>query len=190
MADKNLRRAVFLDRDGVINEVVERGPNFWVGGREVVRTAPFSLAEFKMKVYVREALEIIDRAGFLKILVSNQPDLSYGTLSPREHELIMQEVFTLPLDDVFLCLHGREEGCTCKKPKPGLLIQAARKWNIDLPNSLMVGDTEADMKAGKTAGCQTILVRTGYNAGVTCDYSVDDLLEAAILLRTLAARRE
>ncbi len=177
--------AVFIDRDGVLNDMVERGPSFWVYGKKVARTAPFSYAEFRLKDWVKEALEIISQAGFLRILASNQPDIAYGTLPQSENERIMSAISALPLDDIFLCLHGRNDGCSCKKPKPGLLIQAAQKWGISLKDSFIVGDGEADMEAGRLAGCRTILIRTNYNSAVICDYSVDSLLDAAIFIRSL-----
>ena len=129
-------------------------------------------------------MEIIGQTGFLRILVSNQPDIAYGTLPQGEHERIMSDIVTLPLDDIFLCLHGRGEGCSCKKPKPGMLVSAAKKWNILLENSFIVGDDKADMEAGSAAGCRTILVRTGYNSTAACDYSVGSLLDAAVFIRS------
>ncbi len=151
------KTAIFLDRDGLINETVDRGENCVVQGKKVRFTAPWKFSEFKFKAGVGEALNRLKEAGFLLILVSNQPDLSYGTLSSRDHGLIMAEVKKMPLDDIFICPHGRNDGCTCKKPKPGMILEAAKKWGIDLGESYVVGDSVVDIQAGQSAGCRTIL---------------------------------
>lgn len=168
-------RTVFLDRDGVINDLVYRGENFFVHGKKVRWTAPFSFSEFKLRDGVEDALNEIRGLGFLVILATNQPDVTYGMLSLENHKRIMADIEKLPLDDIFVCMHGRDGGCECKKPKPGMLLQAAEKWNIDLRSSFVVGDMASDVCAGKTAGCRTILIDCDYNKDVEADIRVKDL---------------
>ncbi len=155
------RRAVFFDRDGVIlKTIVENG----------IPRPPYSIAEYREKSGViagaREAVAAVKAAGFLAILVTNQPDVKYGKITKEDFEYIQGEVAALSFDDIFLCPHGREDGCDCKKPKPGMLLTAAKKWEIDLAQSFMVGDSAADVGAGKAAGCKTILLDYGYNQGI------------------------
>ena len=170
-----MRRAVFIDRDGVIVRNVKR-EGF------AVPTAPFLFSEFSFFPNVSEALRLLRSHGFLCILVTNQPDVAYGHITRDEWEKIHDEVRKLPLDDVFVCMHTRCDNCECKKPKPGMLFAAQRKWNIDLARSFMVGDTDNDTIAGSAAGCATILVDAEYNREVKSDFRAADFLEAARLV--------
>lgn len=179
----NLKRAVFLDRDGVINDVVDRGENFSVQGRMVRWTAPFSFKEFKIKPEAEDFLISLKNLGMLNILFTNQPDIAYGSLPIEEHEIIMSAVTKMPLDDIFVCLHKRNDGCDCKKPKPGMIIQAAGKFGIDLANSYVIGDSEADMLAGRAAGCKTIIINYGYNKDTVADIRVNNLFEAVEIIK-------
>lgn len=172
------KRAVFLDRDGVINEAVDRGDNFFVNGKKVRWTAPFNRSELCLKPDIKKSLDKIGEWGFLRILITSQPDVAYGTLSRQEHDSIMAEIAKLPLDDIFVCLHGRDDGCNCKKPKPGLLLKAADKWQIDLSSSLIIGDTVKDVEAGRAAGCVTAVIDYPYNQEAGADIRAKDLLEA------------
>ena len=176
--DTVLRRAVFLDRDGVINDTVDRGENFFVKGKQVRWTAPWRHDEFHLKNGVATALKELGRSSFLKILVTNQPDVIYENMSQLEYDKIMADVKKLPLDDIFVCAHGRDDGCECKKPKPGMLLEAAKKWGIDLQNSFIVGDSESDVKAGQAAGCKTILIDDSQNKDIAADIHVTNLSEA------------
>jgi D-glycero-D-manno-heptose 1,7-bisphosphate phosphatase len=169
--------AIFLDRDGVINDTVDRGENFFVYGKKVRWTAPFKFNEFKLKTGIAATLKLIGQSGFLRILVSNQPDIAYGTMPLAEHEKIMAEVKKLPLDDIFICVHGRDDNCECKKPKPGMLFSAAKKHNIDLASSYIIGDTQSDVSAGKAAGCATVLINRIYNQDLTADFRIKNLLD-------------
>lgn len=185
-AAARLNRAVFLDRDGVVNEIVDRGEDFSAKGRKVRFTAPFNYGEFKIKQGVKEALEAFKRLGLIRIIVTNQPDLTYGFLPRAEHKKIIKSVLNLPVDDVFVCPHGRDDGCQCKKPKPGMLLEAAGRWNIDLRRSYMVGDTGNDILAGKSAGCKTILIRGPHSgAGGAPDFIAGSLSEAVQIIEKL-----
>ncbi len=170
-----MNKAVFLDRDGVLNDVVDRGDNFFVQGKKVRWTAPFSYNEFRLKLGLAKILEAIKELGYLRILVTNQPDITYGTMPTEEHERIMAEVKKLPLDDIYICTHGRNDGCLCKKPLPGMILDAAKKWNIHLPSSYMVGDTKSDLEAAKAAGVRSVIVSDGRNNNLEPDRRIENL---------------
>lgn len=172
-----LKRAIFLDRDGVINDMVNRGENCFVQGKKVRWTAPWTYDEFHLKAGVTETLKAFHKAGYLVILATNQPDITYGTMTREEQERIMANVRQLPLDDIFVCEHGRDDGCECKKPKPGMLLDAAKKWGIDLAQSYMVGDTKSDVSAGRAAGCKVFIVGDGRNNELDADYKISSLQE-------------
>jgi D-glycero-D-manno-heptose 1,7-bisphosphate phosphatase len=176
------RKTIFLDRDGVINELIDRGEKFLVKGKKVQFTAPFSYSEFKLKNGVKEALEKAGDLGYLRIIVTNQPDVKYGLLPEEEYNHIMEETRKLPVDDVFVCLHTRDDNCSCKKPKTGMFSDADKKWAVDFESSYIVGDLETDILAGDALGLKTILIKAPYNDGVKADFKVDDLREAIELI--------
>lgn len=159
-----MRPAVFFDRDGVIlKALVENGRP----------RPPYSRAEFEEMSGIvpgaREIIEAVRAAGFLAILATNQPDLHYGKITKADFDSIQGLVTALPFDDIFICFHGREEGCECKKPKPGMFYAAAKKWNINLTASFAVGDTGDDIGAATAVGCKSILVEAPYNTTLACD---------------------
>jgi D-glycero-D-manno-heptose 1,7-bisphosphate phosphatase len=149
-----VRRAVFLDRDGVINRSVVRGGKPY---------APESVEETEILEGVGEALASLRRAGFLNIIVTNQPDVTTGKLKIETVELIHQRLRNeFALDDIKVCYHGDVDGCECRKPKPGMLLEAAREFGIDLERSFMVGDRWRDVAAGQAAGCANFFIDYGY----------------------------
>jgi D-glycero-D-manno-heptose 1,7-bisphosphate phosphatase len=170
------RRAVFLDRDGVINKVIFRD------GRPA---SPRSLEEFVLNDGIRQTIRELRDYGFRIIVVSNQPDLARGEITKGVLDLMTQKMrWELPLDDVYICPHDDHHGCSCRKPKPGMLIQAAEKWKIDLESSFLIGDTRKDIEAGKATGCKTILLDAPYNQNVQSDFRVKSLSESVdIILR-------
>ena len=178
-------RAVFIDRDGVVNSLIYRGRGYFVCGKRCEWTAPHSYEEFKIFPFVAQALLILKEMGLLRILVTNQPDVSYGLLSKENHERIMSDVRILGFDDIFVCPHMRDEKCECKKPKSGMLLDATSKWNIDLASSYLVGDTENDMSAAHSASCRFILVRTEYNHQIQTEFETANLLDAGQLIKKL-----
>lgn len=178
-----MQRVVFFDRDGVLNDTVDRGDNCVVLGKKVRFTAPWKYDEFKLRDGVNQLLADLKEMGFLVILATNQPDIAYKMMTPEDHEKIMADVRRLPLDDIFVCPHGRHDGCECKKPKPGMLLQAAEKHGIDLENSFMVGDTKSDTGAAKEAGCKSILLCDGRNKEVEADFRINNLSEVVDLIR-------
>jgi len=149
-----LRRAVFLDRDGVLNEAVVRNGKPY---------SPAGLHELAIPPDVPEALRALRAAGFALIVVTNQPDVARG-IQPRA---VVEEINAslraqLPIDDVLVCYHDDSDGCECRKPQPGLLLRAAAEHRIDLARSFMVGDRWRDVEAGRRAGCSTVRLERHY----------------------------
>lgn len=170
------RKAVFLDRDGTLIKEVHR-PDFH---KKI--TAPFREEELAFVPGVNQALALLKQAGFLRIMITNQPDVANGYMTEEQWQRIHRTVIeTLDLDDFHMCRHATDSGCTYHKPNPSMLFSMADKWGIDLSRSFMVGDMNADMKAGKLAGCQTILINKLYNLNVENDMGAVDLLMAARL---------
>src|SRR6266849_691575 len=147
--------AVFLDRDGVLNRaLVYEGKPF----------PPRTLAQLEILPGVSEACAELRRAGFRLIAVTNQPDLSRGTQTREAVDAINLAVQReLELDDVRVCPHDEADRCGCRKPAPGLLVEAARDWGIDLGTSVMVGDRWRDVESGRRAGCKTVFIDHGYS---------------------------
>ena len=150
-----LKRAVFLDRDGVINSAVVRDGKPY---------PPHSLDELKILPGVPEALARLRAAGFVNVIVTNQPDVATG-MQRREvvesmHELLLSR---LPIDTVKVCYHAAAADCACRKPRPGMLFEAASELGIDLAASFLVGDRWRDVGAGQAAGCQTFFIDAGYS---------------------------
>jgi D-glycero-D-manno-heptose 1,7-bisphosphate phosphatase len=172
------RPAVFLDRDGVINTALVRD------GRPY---PPRSLSEFKILDDVPQACAKLKSAGFLLVVATNQPDVGRGTLSrdvvEEIHRFMSQQ---LALDRVEVCYHpGKgQSGCSCRKPKPGMLLHAANELGIDLGKSWMVGDRWRDIDCGHAAQCRTIFIDRGYNEPLrqNPDYRANGLLEASELI--------
>jgi D-glycero-D-manno-heptose 1,7-bisphosphate phosphatase len=170
---RGLRPAVFLDRDGVI--VV---PQF----RDQRSYAPRRLEDFRLYPDAASSLQRLKRAGFLLAVVTNQPDVGNG-LTPRSEVEAMHEIMTreLPVDAVRACFHGQGDNCDCRKPKPGMILEMARKLGVDLEKSFMVGDRKSDVEAGRAAGCATVFIDLGYAepAPAAPDFTVHSIAEAA-----------
>ena len=170
--------AVFLDRDGVVNRALTRDGKPY---------PPTSLAEFEILPGVAEACAKLKAAGFLIIVTTNQPDVGRGTLQQSVVEEIHQFMCRqLPVDRVEVCYHpgqGKSD-CDCRKPKPGMLRQAADALGIDLAQSWMVGDRWRDIDCGHAAGCRTILIEYDYDEALrqAPDFRVKNLPEAAELI--------
>ena len=176
---KNKQKAVFLDRDGTINKYVGFLRN---------------IDEFELIDGVADAIKKINASGYLAIVVTNQPVIARGEMSFEELEEIHKKMETLLgkegayLDAIYFCPHHPHKGyegerpelkfdCDCRKPKPGMLLNAARDFNIDLSQSWMIGDGENDIKAGQNAGCQTALIGSeSYGQTVTVS-SLKDFVE-------------
>jgi D-glycero-D-manno-heptose 1,7-bisphosphate phosphatase len=170
------RRAVFLDRDGVINRVTLRYGKPY---------PPSSVASLEVLPGVAEALGRLKNAGFMLIVVSNQPDVARGTAKREVVETIHARLAdTLPIDRFMVCYHDTPDNCDCRKPRPGMLLSSAKELNIDLAASYLVGDRWRDIEAGKRAGCRTLFIDSGYLEEQPLDYDfrVASLAEAAAVI--------
>jgi D-glycero-D-manno-heptose 1,7-bisphosphate phosphatase len=176
MVDMMKRRAVFLDRDGVLNRaVVRKGKPY----------PPNSIADVEILPGVANALQCLKEAGFVLIVVSNQPDVARGKSLQETVEAINAYLAKhLPLDRFIMCYHDSDAGCVCRKPRPGMLLAGAKEFDVDLGASFMVGDRWRDMEAGIAAGCKTIFIDYGYTEKMpqTYDYRVFSIYEAAMYI--------
>jgi D-glycero-D-manno-heptose 1,7-bisphosphate phosphatase len=166
-----IRRAIFLDRDGVLNRAFVRdGKPF----------PPASLDEVEILAGVAEGLLELRKAGFILVVVTNQPDVARGTQSRERVEEINGKLRqSLPLDDVLTSYEDGES--PRRKPNPGMLVEAAERHGIDLANSFMVGDRWKDMEAGRRAGCRTVFIDYGYRESgplVAADYTTSEAAAA------------
>lgn len=197
MPKPNKNRAVFLDRDGVINEIMfhqEMG----------IIDTPFTVKQFKLKHGAGLAVRSINRLGLKAIVVSNQPGIAMRHFSKQTLTAIDRKMSRElgksggRLDGIFYCIHHPVKGigalkkkCSCRKPKPGLILRAAHEFNIDLKQSYMLGDSILDVQAGKTAGCKTILLahlkcdlcHLMAKRGIKPDHLVRDLKSAVRIIK-------
>ena len=174
------RAAVFLDRDGVLNAPL------LVDGRPHPPASPDDLA---ILPGVADACRQLSDAGYLLLVVSNQPDVARGTITRSDVDRVNRSLAAqLPIDGVYVCPHDDNADCACRKPKPGMLLDAAREWAVELGSSYMVGDRWRDVDAGRAAGCATVFIDRDYAEPRPQDFdiAVRDLPEAAtwILRRT------
>jgi D-glycero-D-manno-heptose 1,7-bisphosphate phosphatase len=178
------RPVVFLDRDGTLNRAR------LIDG---VSRPPAGVDELEILPGVAEALARLRAAGFRLVVATNQPDVARGETTRDEVERIHVALrAALPLDAIMACYHDDADGCTCRKPKPGLLLDAARRFDLDLGRGFMIGDRWRDIGAGRAAGCTTILLRRSYSGDQEePDFVADGLPEAtAIVLRHGVVRRD
>jgi len=166
------RKAVFLDRDGVLNKsiVIDGMP-----------TSPFAVEQTELYDDVADACRRLRDAGYMLICVTNQPDIARGKQTAANVDAINDHIRSaLGLDDVRVCPHDDDDGCHCRKPKPGLILDAARDYGIDCVRSAMVGDRWRDVDAGRAAGCATVFIDRGYHeAAADADSTCAGLGEAA-----------
>ena len=167
-------KAVFLDRDGVLNRAIVRDGKPY---------PPADLAALEILPDVPEALAALKAAGFLLLVVTNQPDVARGrqqrTVVESIHEKLRR---SLPIDDFFVCYHDDRDACDCRKPKPGLLLQAAAKYRLEMTACYLIGDRWRDIDAGHRAGCTTIWIDRKYaehGSAHPPDVRVESCLEAA-----------
>ncbi len=170
---KSAPRAVFLDRDGVLNRAIVRDGKPY---------PPASLAEMEIVEGAASGLARLKALGFLLLVVTNQPDVARGMQSldtiRAMHDVMRQ---TLPLDDFLICPHDDVDGCQCRKPAPGLMIEAQQRYGVELSRSFMVGDRWRDIDAGQAAGCRTVFLDRNYRErgpSVPPDARVSSLPEA------------
>ena len=174
-----MRRAIFLDRDGTLNKAfIKNGLPF----------SPLSFSEFEILPGIKESILRLKKLNFVCLVVTNQPDVSRGKIK-KNVVIQMNRLLTseIKLDDIFVCYHDDHDNCECRKPKPGLLLDAGKKWNINLSKSYMIGDRWKDVQAGINAGCKTIFINNNYkeNKEVKANFTTDTLLSAVHILEKL-----
>ena len=166
------KRAVFLDRDGVLNHT------FFRNGKP---RAPESLEQFTFIPGTKTAIDFLKNAGFITVVVTNQPDVARGwqkkEIVQAMNDIVLKE---LEVHDLKVCFHDDQEGCDCRKPNPGMLLEAAVAWDIDLANSFMVGDRLSDIEAGNRAGCTGILIGAGdsFQVSKSPSFQTESLIQA------------
>ena len=184
MTTEEKRRAVFLDRDGVL---------IATSVRDGVPHPASCLGEVQILPGVHDALCRLAELGLPRIVVTNQPDVSRGAQTREAvdeiHAYLAQH---LDLTEIYTCWHDDGDGCACRKPKPGLLLDAAQKYALDLPRCFLVGDRWRDISAGEAAGCTTFLINEAYSQAEKCraDYRVPNLPVAVERIIHLLRRME
>ena len=162
-----MNRAVFFDRDGVLNELVKRDGGYY---------SPRISSHFNIISNSIAVTRQTNALGYLNIVISNQPDVARGYLNRTELDkmtrLLMDELI---IDDVFYCTHDDSDLCNCRKPAPGLFIQAAKKWKIDLQKSYMIGDTWKDTEAAKNENVNFFLLGRDYNLDYDCTNRINHI---------------
>jgi D-glycero-D-manno-heptose 1,7-bisphosphate phosphatase len=168
------RKAVFLDRDGVLNLAVYRdGKSYPPADAAAMTLAPGAAA----------AVAALRAAGYLCLCVTNQPDIARGNRSWENVGAMNARVKDeLGLDAVYTCPHDNADRCNCRKPKPGMLLTAAAEWDIDLTQSWLVGDRPSDIAAGQAAACRAILIASAGTDAAGADHVCPDLAAAAKII--------
>jgi len=168
-----MQQAVFLDRDGVLNHTDVRDGKPY---------APTKFEDFKILPGTFEALSSLKKIGFVIAVVTNQPDVGNGKVKKETVEQMNTYLRTeLPIDIIKVCYHAQTDGCECRKPKPGMILEAAGGLQASLPQSYMIGDRGGDISAGKAAGCTTILIDKFYTEELIDEPDFKALsLEAAV----------
>jgi D-glycero-D-manno-heptose 1,7-bisphosphate phosphatase len=174
-----MMQGVFIERDGILNRVrVERQH----------QVSPLTLEEFHVNEALFPLLGKLKAEGLLVIGTTNQPGLSRGYQSRRELERMHEKLArALPLDDILTCPHDDADHCSCRKPKPGLLMEAAFKWHLELERSFVISDKWQDAEAARAAGCTSLLLQSPWVGNVHHDFILPDLgaiVEKILRLRT------
>jgi D-glycero-D-manno-heptose 1,7-bisphosphate phosphatase len=153
------RAAVFLDRDGVLNEVRMEG---------TTASTPRTVAELQILPTAKADLGRLRAAGYVLLVVSNQPDVARGDLSLGAVDEINRALrHALPIDAAYVCPHDTSDGCPCRKPKPGLIHAGAREWGVDPGRSWLIGDRWVDLAAAEAAGVEGLLVERPWSWDAT-----------------------
>ena len=178
-----MRKAIFLDRDGVINKtIIKNGLPF----------SPSSFAELEILPGVKESILKLQKLNFLCLVVTNQPDVSRGKIEKKTviemNNYLKDEI---KLDDIFVCYHDDHDNCKCRKPKSGLLLDAGKKWDINLKKSYMIGDRWKDIESGKRAGCKTIFIDCNYKEAKPKkpNFTTDTLLNSVHIIKKIQDRK-
>ncbi len=162
-----MKLAVFVERDGILNHVrQERGHP----------VSPLTLREMQVRRSALPWIRELKRSDLLVIATTNQPGISQGLQSRRELELIHDSLWRFfDLDDIMVCPHEEGDDCPCRKPRPGLLLEAAYKWGIDLDASYVVSNRWVDAEAARMAGCTSLMIESPWSGDGHRDFLVGDL---------------
>jgi histidinol-phosphate phosphatase family protein len=174
-----MKKAVFIDRDGTINE--EKG---YLN----------NLGDFLLFEKTHKALKALKKAGYKLILITNQSGLSTGMVELKNlnkiHRKMIKELKAsgAELDDIYVCPHSPEDNCECRKPKTKLVFEAKEKYGLNLKDCWVIGDKTSDIEMGKRAGCRTVLLKTGYGGkdgkyAVTPDFVAEDIFQASKIIK-------
>ena len=169
-------KALFLDRDGILNEVVIRSN---------LPSSPRKLDELRIFPQAIELVKLAKKLGFITIVITNQPDVSRKLMSRYQLEKIHQILKkAMPLDRIEVCTSAHEDHYR-RKPNPGMILESAKRWGLDLSESLLIGDSSKDLEAGRRAGLKTILLETDYNRSIhgTGDINCRSLTEVLSIIR-------
>ncbi len=168
------QKAVFFDRDGVLNHLVKRDGSFY---------SPQIFEDFHIVEEAKETTKILKDLGYLVIVVSNQPDISRGKLEQVDLDKMTKDLInTLKIDDVFYCPHDDDNDTGCRKPAPGLFFTAKEKYNIDFSKSFMIGDTWKDVEAAQSANISMILLDKEYNKNLRDVIRINSLKDAVKII--------
>jgi len=194
MGIAEMKRAVFLDRDGVLNPLCGLDA---LGNPE----SPLTLSDFQIFPFVGESVKLLNEEGYLVIIATNQPAYAKGKMELEDlknmHNALQTHIEECGgrIDRIYCCLHHDDPNqvvkkiwlkeCGCRKPKPGMLLRAATDLNVDLKKSWMIGDSWKDVIAGQKAGCKTILISPERDKLLRCkpSFSAKDLVQAVEIIR-------
>jgi D-glycero-D-manno-heptose 1,7-bisphosphate phosphatase len=162
-----MKRAVFIERDGILNQV-RTGPRHQI--------TPLTQEELKFNNAALAPLKKLKAADFVLIVTTNQPGLSRGYQSRRELDRMHEQLRrAFPVDDIMVCPHDETDHCPCRKPRPGLLIEAAFKWHLNLDHSFVISDKWQDSEAARTAGCTSLLLESPWVGQAHHDFVLPNL---------------
>ena len=170
-------RNIFLDRDGIINEVIFRDNK--VG-------SPRAFSEFKLRQEFVEFYNSIKKENYNLFVISNQPDIARKNMDIKELEMMTDRISSaFTIKEITYCTHDDPDNCDCRKPKPGMILELLKKYNLRKEESMIIGDSNKDAGAGRNAGVRTIILQTDYNrdSNIDSDYRVKSLLDILSLIK-------
>ncbi len=168
---------IFLDRDGIINDVVLRDSKV---------ESPRTVSEFKIRPEFINFYKEIDTGGFNLFVISNQPDIARNKMDIKELEMMTEQLNSnFSFKEISYCIHDDSDNCNCRKPKPGMIINLLDKYNLQKEESILVGDSSKDISAGKNAGIKTVVLQTDYNrdSDINSDFEVGSLTEIIRIIK-------